>query len=52
MIKAMFLDLDGMLMNSALRCCREGGIRLFVAMARPPLLAKLPFALLPVEAER
>lgn len=51
MIKAMFFDLDGTLLNSAkqvpdsaLRAlcrCREGGIRLFVATARPPLLEKM-----------
>ncbi len=51
MIQAMFFDLDGTLLNSAkrvpdsamraLRRCRERGVRLFVATARPPLLEKM-----------
>ena len=48
MIRALFFDLDGTLLNSqkklspavygALKGCRERGIGLFVATARPPLL--------------
>lgn len=51
MIRAMFFDLDGTLLNAekrvpdsalnALRQCRQRDIRLFVATARPPLLGKM-----------
>lgn len=51
MIKAMFFDLDGTLLNSeekltcktihALAKCKKQGIRLFVATARPPLLGRM-----------
>lgn len=51
MIKAMFFDLDGTLLNdhkiitpktkAALVTCKENGIRLFTATARPPLLHKI-----------
>lgn len=51
MIRAMFFDLDGTLLNgakrvpdsalAALRRCRARGVRLFVATARPPLLRKM-----------
>ena len=48
MIKALFFDLDGTLLNSrkeissqtrlTLEACKSKGIRLFIATARPPLL--------------
>lgn len=51
MIKAIFFDLDGTLLNSdkkitessmdALQECRKKGIKLFFATARPPLLQKM-----------
>lgn len=51
MIQALFFDLDGTLLNSekkltgrtlsALNACRERGIRLFVATARPPILGRM-----------
>ena len=51
MIKAIFFDLDGTLLDSgkkippssaaALKKCREKSIKLFVATARPPLLKKM-----------
>lgn len=51
MIRALFFDLDGTLLNSgkeltrrtasALRACRERGIRLFTATARPPILNRM-----------
>lgn len=51
MIKAIFLDLDRTLLNSkkqispktrqTLERCREKGLKLFVATARPPLLDKM-----------
>lgn len=51
MIKAIFFDLDGTLLNSkkkisdktksALKKCRENGISLFIATARPPILNKM-----------
>lgn len=51
MIHALFFDLDGTLLNSekkltgrtlsALNACRERGIRLFVATARPPILGRM-----------
>lgn len=51
MIKAIFFDLDGTLLNSekeiskhtrfALEECKESGIKLFVATARPPLLDRM-----------
>lgn len=51
MIQAIFFDLDGTLLDSekrvpasalrALRRCRERGVRLFVATARPPILEKM-----------
>lgn len=51
MIKALFFDLDGTLLTSsrklsektkiALKACREGGIKVFTATARPPLLSKM-----------
>ncbi len=51
MLKAMFFDLDGTLLDDekrlsepvyhALLVCRERGIRLFVATARPPRLAEM-----------
>lgn len=51
MIKAVFFDLDGTLLNSkkemddstktALKECKKHGIKLFVATARPPILDKM-----------
>jgi Cof subfamily protein (haloacid dehalogenase superfamily) len=51
MIKALFFDLDGTLLTSsrklsdrtktALKACREEGIKVFMATARPPLLSKM-----------
>lgn len=51
MIKALFFDLDGTLLNSekkisqrtrtALEKCREKGYKLFLATARPPLLDRM-----------
>lgn len=51
MIHALFFDMDGTLLNSekkltgrtlsALNACRERGIRLFVATARPPILGRM-----------
>ena len=51
MLKAMFFDLDGTLLDDekrlsepvyqALLACRERGIHLFVATARPPCLAEM-----------
>lgn len=51
MIKALFFDLEGTLLTSekkiakstqiALRKCKEKGIKVFVATARPPLLKKM-----------
>jgi Cof subfamily protein (haloacid dehalogenase superfamily) len=51
MIKAMFFDLDGTLLNSerilsrqtrlTLEKCKESGIKLFIATARPPLLDRM-----------
>lgn len=51
MIQALFFDLDGTLLNSekeltgrtlsALNACRERGIRLFVATARPSILGRM-----------
>ena len=51
MIKALFFDLDGTLLNSektishetatALKKCKEKGLKLFIATARPPLLDKM-----------
>lgn len=51
MIKALFFDLDGTLLTStrklsdktktALKTCREAGIKVFTATARPPLLSKM-----------
>jgi Cof subfamily protein (haloacid dehalogenase superfamily) len=51
LIKALFFDLDGTLLTSsrelsdktkiALKACKERGIKLFTATARPPLLAKM-----------
>jgi len=51
MIKALFFDLDGTLLNSeriisrqtrlTLEKCKERGIRLFIATARPPLLDRM-----------
>lgn len=51
MIKSIFFDLDRTLLNSdkkipnssatALRRCRENGIKLFVATVRPPILDKM-----------
>lgn len=51
MIKAIFFDLDGTLLDSqkrisensraALRACKDKGIRLFVATARPPILDRM-----------
>lgn len=51
MIRAIFFDLDGTLLNSqkkisdktkcALKECRNKGIKLFVATARPPILNKM-----------
>ena len=51
MIKALFFDLDGTLLNSeriisqqtrlTLEKCKESGIRLFIATARPPLLDRM-----------
>jgi len=50
-IKALFFDLDGTLLTSkremspetkkALEKCKENGIKLFIATARPPLLDKM-----------
>lgn len=51
MIKALFFDLDGTLLNTertisrqtrlTLKKCKERGIRVFVATARPPLLDRM-----------
>lgn len=51
MIRALFFDLDGTLLNgqkelsgrtvSALSACKKRGIRLFVATARPPILDRM-----------
>lgn len=51
MIKAIFFDLDGTLLNSqkqipektkaALQACKNQGIKLFVATARPPILDRM-----------
>lgn len=51
MIKAIFFDLDGTLLNSnkiiddstinALKQCRENGIKLFITTGRPPLIQKM-----------
>ena len=51
MIKALFFDLDGTLLNSkkeltettkgTLKKCRKNNIKLFIATARPPLLEKM-----------
>lgn len=51
MIKAVFFDLDGTLLNSkkqiseetvlALKKCREKDVKLFVATARPPILDRM-----------
>lgn len=51
MIKAIFFDLDGTLLDSnkkiqptsikALKHCKDKGIKLFLATARPPLLSKM-----------
>ena len=51
MIKALFFDLDGTLLDSnrkislitraALEKCRQNGIKLYIATARPPLLDKM-----------
>ena len=51
MIKALFFDLDGTLLNTkkgisnrtknVLERCRENNIKLFIATARPPLLGKM-----------
>ena len=51
MIRAIFFDLDGTLLDNdkritasayeALEKCRERGIALFVATARPPILEKM-----------
>ncbi len=51
MVKALFFDLDGTLLNSkrtisqqtrlTLEKCKERGIRLFIATARPPLLDRM-----------
>lgn len=51
MIKALFFDLDGTLLNSeriisqqtrlTLEKCKECGIKLFIATARPPLLDRM-----------
>lgn len=51
MVKALFFDLDGTLLNgskaisqrtrSALETCRANGVRLFPATARPPLLDRM-----------
>ena len=51
MLKAIFFDLDGTLLNSkreitprtfaALKKCKDRGIKLFVATARPPLLDRI-----------
>lgn len=51
MIKAIFFDLDGTLLDSnkkiqptsikALKQCKDKGIKLFIASARPPLLVKM-----------
>ncbi len=51
MIKALFFDLDGTLLTSAkklssktktaLKACRDVGIKVFTATARPPLLSKM-----------
>ena len=51
MIKALFFDLDGTLLNSkkeisertqsTLKICKLKGIKLFIATARPPLLKKM-----------
>lgn len=51
MIKALFFDLDGTLLNSekkispltrrALAACKENGIQLYIATARPPLLERM-----------
>jgi len=51
MIKALFFDLDGTLLNSRkeitpatrkiLKRCKENGVKLFLATARPPLLDRM-----------
>ena len=51
MIKALFFDLDGTLLNSdrkissttraILERCRRNGIKLYISTARPPLLGKM-----------
>jgi Cof subfamily protein (haloacid dehalogenase superfamily) len=51
MIKAIFFDLDGTLLNSkkeitaqtkqTLMACKANGVKLFIATARPPLLDKM-----------
>jgi len=51
MIKALFFDLDGTLLNSikrippktiaALKTCRQNGIKVFAATSRPPLLMRM-----------
>ena len=51
MIKAIFFDLDGTLLNSQkiitqktreiLKKCRNNGVKLFIATARPPLLERM-----------
>lgn len=51
LIKALFFDLDGTLLTSSrklsdktktvLKKCREVGIKVFTATARPPLLSKM-----------
>lgn len=51
MIKALFFDLDGTLLNSqkkispetksTLLKCKQNGIKLFIATARPPILDKM-----------
>ena len=53
MIRALFLDLDGTLLNSkkeispltktTLENCKKDGVKLFVATARPPLLERMLF---------
>ncbi len=51
MIKALFFDLDGTLLNSrktispltksTLTSCKEAGIKIFIATARPPILERV-----------
>ncbi len=51
LIKALFFDLDGTLLTStkklsgktktALKTCKDAGIKVFAATARPPLLSKM-----------